>query len=149
MAPERRPAQTRRPAGGAAPLVPSLHGSTTRVDPAGISPRAADPASKKCWCGGSVGEVCFGDGSGREERSGGGFGGEFTGGGSSSVASEQAWMVVVAAVLVMWPPSRRGWWWRIRQHGLFLFFLEKKFVECFLGTRQRLYRVYDKKHSAN
>jgi len=54
------------------------------------------------------------------------------GGGAGGVASEQAWMVV--ADPAAWP---------------FLFFLEKKFAECFLGTRQRLCRVHDKKHSPN
>jgi len=29
------------------------------------------------------------------------------------------------------------------------FFSEKLFAECFLGTRQRLCRVRDKKHTAN
>ena len=32
---------------------------------------------------------------------------------------------------------------------LFFIFFEKKFAECFFGTRQRFCRVRDKKHSAN
>ena len=139
MAPERRPAQTRRLAGGAAPLVPSLHSSTTAWIRRGlargrrIQPRrsagAADPSGR---CASAT------DPAGRSARA-------VDPVGSSLVADPAAW-----------PPSRRGWWWRRRcwwcgvvSECLFYFyFLEKKFVECFLGTRQRLCRVHDKKQLA-
>jgi len=68
------------------------------------------------------------------------------------------WCGVVGPSLLPWrggvgvDGGGAAWWGPPFFPGVLIFifiFLKKKFAECFLGTRQLLCRVPDRKHSAN